>query len=347
MRVSIHALRSNPVHSRLYGGACLLVILFPILIGVASWIDGTWKMAGTAKGLSQHYGFWVIFISAPIVFVLTRYLLSVFTRTMENIDAFCVDKTPQTRRRLRKLIHRHVLSLSFRSRALAILLFIVFVLFTWWLFNVIKTISPIETYHHDVFDSYAHPWGFAVTKVYTLLVFLLIYSVSIFTALHVTVSMISILKFLSKENMLRVDLFHEDNCGGTSTFGNINLLILAIYSNFLAVDFAMYLTHRRTYLAIVVSLAAATVLAFAQSVIAVYYIHTSVQKKKRQYLKEMNNRLNQQFDTSFNRFPGGLLVLRNHVVDIHTYPYGKSTFAIVNCLRLTPALLAVVAYATK
>jgi hypothetical protein len=275
-------LLSNDKHlmqSRLYRGGCWLASLFPLAIAAACWIDGTWRMQDSGKGLRQHYGYWVIFVTTPVIFLLTLRLLDKFLKLMREIDNYCVELTDEMRGRLTKLVQRHIQSLLFQSRSVWILVFLVVVLLFWWLFNVIKTISPVETYHHDVFDAYAHPFGFYAAKFYTLLVFTLVYSFAIFVALHVTVSMISILRFLSRQSILRINLFHADNCGGTSTFGNINLIILGVYANFFAIDFAMYLTHRQTYLAIVASLTASCFLAIAQSVAAVYYIHTSLAKK--------------------------------------------------------------------
>jgi hypothetical protein len=335
-------------HSRAYRRACLLISLFPILIGIACWIDGTWRMADSGKGLSQHYGFWMIFLTTPVIVLLTTHLLDAFLKVIQKVDDYCVDMTDQMRGRVDKLVKRHTKSLLLRSRSAWVLGFVVLVLLFWWLFNIVKTISPFETYHHDVFDSYAHPFGFYVTKIYTLLVFTLVYAVAIFVALHVTASMISILKYLNRNNILRINLFHEDNCGGTSKFGNINLLILSIYANFFAVMCAMYMTHRTTYPAMIASLIACSVLAIAQSVVAVYYIHKTVAKKKRECIEAMTSRLSQQFAASLSRdnerFPNDLLAFRNQLIEVHTFPYAAGALAAVNMIRFAPVAIAVVSY---
>jgi len=307
-------------------------------------------MQEPAKGLSQHYGYWVIFITTPIIFLLASWLFGKFTKLISNIEQYCTEMDDDTRRRLETLVHRHTKSLKFKSLTVCIFVFLLIGLLYWWLFNVIKTISPSETYHHDVFDAYAHSWGFYTAKLYTLLVFSVVYSIAIFIALHVTVSMISILRFLSKHNILRINLFHADNCGGTSPFGNINLIILGIYSNFFAIDFAMFITHRETYLAVVASLAAAFALAITQSIAAVYSIHTSLAKKKSESLEAMAERLNRQFDSSLGkgtRLPSDLLTFRNHLADVYTYPYATGALTAVNVIRFAPAALAVITYVAK
>ena len=304
-------------------------------------------MQDHGKGLSQHYGYWVIFVSTPVILFLTFYLMDAFLKAIRDIDVYSSDMTDEMRARLDRLVQRHIQSLSLQASSIWVFVFLVIILIFWWLFNVIKTISPIETYRHDVFDAYAHPFGFYTAKIYTLLVFTLVYSFAVFVALHITVSMISILKFLSRNDILRINLFHADNCGGTSKFGNINLMILGIYSNFFAIFYAMYLTHRQTYLAMIVGLLACSFLAIAQSVAAVYYIHKTVAKKKRECIEITAVRLNQQFALSLDagdKFPSDLLAIRNHLVEVHTYPYASGALVAVNIFRFAPAIIAVMSY---
>ncbi|MDQ3820399.1 MAG: hypothetical protein M3362_22335 [Acidobacteriota bacterium] len=304
-------------------------------------------MQDSGKGLIQHYGFWAIFVTTPVIFLLTSHLFDTFLSSIRQLDNYCIDLTDEMQGRVNKLVQRHIRSLSIRSKSASIFIFLMIVLLFWWLFNIIKTITPVETYHHDVFDAYAHPFGFYTAKFYIFLVFTLAYSVAIFVALHITISMISILKFLFRNNILRINLFHEDNCGGTSTFGNINLIILAIYANFFIVIFAMYITHRQTYLAMMVSLIACSFLAIIQSLIAVYYIHKAVSKKKRECLEATTIRLNQQFASSLqqgSKFPSDLLEFRNYLVKIHTFPYVTNALVAVNVIQFTPAAIALMSY---
>lgn len=338
------------MRSRIYRRAALFTSFFPAFIMIACWIDGTWRMQEPGKGLSQHYGYWVIFLTTPLTFILTLRLLVTFLKSIRDIDKYCIDLTDELRSRVNKLVKRHIRSLLIRSHSAWILVFLMIVLLFWWLFNLIKTISPVETYSHDVFDAYTHTFGFYTARIYIILFFTLVYSVAIFISLHVTASMISILKFLCNQNILRINLFHADNCGGTSTFGNINLMILSIYSNFFAVIYAMYMTHRQTYLAITVALTACSFLAIAQSVTAVYYIHKTVAKKKRECIEDMTARLNKQFASSLqqgDKFPSDLLAFRNHLVDLHTFPYARGALIAVNVLRFAPVALAVISYFTK
>lgn len=325
----------------------LFYLLFPIIIGIGTRLDGTWTMQFPGKGFSQHYGFWAIFITTPVILLLTSWLLESFVDTLQNINQYCIDRGAELRLRMEAIASRHVRSLALRSPSKWILVFIMFAMLAWCCFNVLKTISPVDTYHHDVFDAYSHPFGFYSAKVYVFLAFTLVYAMAIFVALHVTFSMISILKFLNSNSMLQIDIFHEDNCGGTSRFGNINLMIMSIYVNFFIVICAMYITHRTTYLVMTGSLVASFLLGLAQSVFAVYYIHAAIAQKKRECLKILRGELNQQTALSLTpngSFPTDLLTLRNHLVDLHTFPYVSGAEIAVNVLRFAPAILAIIGY---
>src|SRR5437764_1141584 len=121
------------LHSRIYRRACLFACLFPVVIGIACWIDGTWRMQDSGKGFSQHYGFWAIFLTTPIIFLLTSRLVDSFLNHIRKVDNYCVDLTEEMRGRVDKLVRRHVRSLSLRSRSAWILGFIMLVLLFWWL----------------------------------------------------------------------------------------------------------------------------------------------------------------------------------------------------------------------
>jgi hypothetical protein len=51
----------------------VVVTAFPVLIVIAAWIDGTLRMSGGHKGLTQHYGFWTIFVTTPLINMPARW----------------------------------------------------------------------------------------------------------------------------------------------------------------------------------------------------------------------------------------------------------------------------------
>jgi hypothetical protein len=331
---------------RAYRLLLFFLVNLPLVIVIGSFVDGTWMMPGPAKGLAQHFGYWTIFATSPLIVFLSCFLFQKFTTVVQKTDQYCVGLDEETQRRLEKLVQRHLSSLQLRSRSAWILLFIVFVLLCWWVVNVVKVMQPLNTYGHDVFDSFAHPYGFYAARIYVLVVFAFVYSVAMFLSLHITVSLVSILKFLRSNEILLINLFHEDNCGGTGQFGTINLVILALYGNFFAVIYAMYQTHRQAYLVMVTSLVFCAGVAIAQSVVAVFHIHKAVAQKKKACIEAVAAKLNEQVATSLRggTFPHDLLVFRNHLIGIHTFPYTAKALVAVNFIRFAPAVLAIFSY---
>jgi hypothetical protein len=324
--------------------------LAPIIIAIACVSDGTWKMHDPGKGFVQHYGFWAIFITTPIILFLSSHLLYEFTETISKTAAYCAEMTFELRTKLEHLVDRHVNSLALRSPSAAILFMIVFGMLVWCIVNVQETIDPTRTYHHDVFDAYAHKAGFYSTKTYVFIVFAVAYAIATFVAVHVTVSLISVMKFLCRHDAIKVDFFHRDNCGGMSRFGNINLLILAIYANFFIVIYAMYFTHRFAYPVMIASFVVSIALTLGQSIVAVYYIHQAIAKKKRECLDIVTSRLNSLVPASMPpkaKFPSELLAFRNHILSVHTFPYAKGASAAVNVIRFAPAAMAVIGLIMK
>jgi hypothetical protein len=327
----------------------LVALAFPFLIAFACWIDGTWKLADSGKGFSQYYGFWTIFVTTPIILVLTARVFDTFIASIKDRSAYCIDGPDETRSQIDKLAEKHIKSLSLQSASAWILVFVLIAAFYKWQTNWVSTLwpTPLHTFNHDVFDSSAHLFGFYVTRAYVFFTYVLVYAPALFVVGHVTWSMISILKYVCDDHVLRINLFHRDNCGGTSIFGNINLLILTIYVNFFAVICLMYITHGHAYEAITTALLTCSVLVIVQSIAAVYYIHKAVRQKKFECIKEIAEKLNQGAAESIQadkHFPNDLLALRTHVMGLHTFPYTAFALMVVNVIRVLAPALAVFAF---
>jgi len=334
--------------------AVCIYLLLPCAMGIAARLDGTWKLPGNDKGFSQHFGYWVLFLTTPVVLLVTAHLLETFTATIRSLDVLYVRSSANLQRKTERLIAHHLDHLSLRTLpAISLCLFIVLVMVFFCIVNVINTSSPgavRHTYGHDSYDALPHVLSFYVGKTYIFLVFPVVYAIALFVAFQVTYAMMSILRFLGNNDMLQINLFHEDNCGGTSRFGNANLLIMAIYANFITVRAMMYLTHHTTYFVANASLLGCSVAAAAQSVIAVYSIHRVLVRKKHECIEALAHRLNVDVDTTLRaggRFSSDVLAFRNHVAGLYTYPYAKPALAAVNVIRFLPAAFALAATLMK
>jgi hypothetical protein len=320
-----------------------LALLLPLTVAGAALVDGSWSLPDDGKGLTQHYGFWAYFITTPVILALTWTLTDEFVRYIGNPSLYTVPPSSNDRQRLSSLVRIHVRSLRLQSWSKSIIAFAMMAMLLWWVVNVVETLRPEGVYGHDVLDAYRHPAGFYLAHIYTLFVFVDVYAQAIFLVLHVTISLIAVLRYLNRFDLLRVDFFHQDKCGGVSEFGRLNLLVLAIYANWFIVIYAMYLTHRHSYLVMELSLLACSILATAQSIVGVFFVHKLVDRKRRICLTEINSHLNAGLIavSSNGKFPTDLLSLRNHILGVHSYPYSDGASVLMNVIRFAPALIAI------
>lgn len=334
--------------------AVVAYLLMPCTMAIAAWLDDAWELQGHDKGFSQHFGYWVLFLTTPVVLLLTACLVERFSVTIRSLDVLYVRPSAELRQKADRLVAQHLEHLSLKTiPSVAVFALIVLVMLFFCIVNVINTASAEavrNTYGHDSFDALPHVFSFYVGKLYVFMVFPVVYATALFVAFQVTYSMMSILRFLERHDILQINLFHEDNCGGTSRFGDANLLIMLIYTIFIAVRATMYLTHHTTYFVGNAALFGCSIAAATQSILAVYSIHRVLVRKKRECLDALGRRLNVDVDTTLRvggNFSSDLLAFRNHVVGLHTYPYAKPALAAVNAIRFLPAILAILATATK
>jgi hypothetical protein len=331
--------------------AALIFLLLPLAVLAATCTDGTFSMQGSAKGLAQHRGFWIIFVTTPGLIALTGALLDRFVAILEAPGEYLSVRATDTQRaKFSQMLIETIESLSLRTRSRYVLYFGVIVGLSYFVINVIKTWNPYDTYGHDVFDAWAHQSGFFVTKLYLLPIFLLVYPISIFVTAHVSWSMVQLLRYLCDNDVLEISYFHEDNCGGTSCFGEINMMVMVVYTLLFAVLLGMLLTHSRTYFVTSSGLLFCSVAISVQSISAVWAIHAFVRKKKFARLREITKKLDDDLTDSLENdktFRSNLLGIRNHVQGMSTFPYAANVALAVNALRLAPVLTGVFTFAKQ
>jgi hypothetical protein len=320
----------------------MIFIAFPTVICIGSKIDGTWRMEGSGKGFFQHYGMLTIFLATPLLVALSAIALQKFLEALGSLEKYSVGgKVPPE---LEEMVLKHVQSLSLRTKWGTILIVFSIVGLLFGVANILQTINPIQTYGNDVFDGYSYSLGFYLTKTYLCAIWIVAYPAALFVVLHITVSMVCILRYMCSQKLLRIDFFHPDNCGGVSAFGVINILIMGAYACLFAIMGALQVTHSRNdYATIVIPLLMVSLVFVAQSFGAVYYIHRFAAVKKKESLDIINGFLNTEMQSLFvtKQFSPGLIYARNHLLGIRTYPYAKLSTLLVNGFRFVPALAAI------
>lgn len=328
--------------------ALFTLLVLPAGMALAARLDNTWKIP-QGVGFSQHLGFALIFGVTPVLLLLTSYVLETFVATLQCIDDYCVPFDVKVRQELATLTEKHVQYVTLRGDTAPLLVFVVIGFLFWIIWNIVHTIDPIPTYGHDVFDAWAHRYGFFAAKLYVLVALAVVWSVAIFVSTQATYSMISVLWFLKEKNALQVNVFHHDNCGGTSMFGWINLAITAIIALLLLVVLAMAVTHQRTYAVLYAGFLGCTLFVFAQSIGAVYAMHQVLMTKKNDCLLSIATTLNAhviaEFTQPSTQFRYDLLAYRSHLLRLNTFPYARSARVLINVLRAVPVVAGVITFA--
>ena len=326
--------------------AVLLFCVFPFLIGWCCKVDDTLELPAEGKGLFQHYGFWAIFVTTPVILILSAALLERFIDTITNLDVHYVGSDSDTEATLNELVRGLISHISLRSFSSTILLVISTALAGFATYNIVTTLDPRPVYGHDVFDALRHPYGFFTTKVYVFMVFTVTWSIAVFLATSVTVSLVMLLKFLTRHRILQINVFHSDNCGGTSRFGTINLLVLALYVCLLSVPIVMFVTHKRTYLVMNAAVFGCLLLVI-QNIVGVYYIRRLVAQKKEECIQATSRLLNAQLRETFDggAFADSLLAFHAHIMAMHTLPYTRGALATVGLINLASAAVAIFSFA--
>lgn len=327
-----------------YKGIIIIVLvsmMFPMLNYIGSFIDGTLFLPENGKGLFQHYGIWAFFISTPIIFLLTIYTIKKFINLISILQNYTIDlKLPLN---VQKLIKSQIKSISLKTNTRYILLLFMIIGFMFSIVNIIQTINPLETFGNDVYDAYNYTWGFIINKFHLCILWVIIYPITIFILIHIYLSILIILRKMYKLNIFRIDVFSEDGCGGVSCFGLINLMIMSIYMCIFCVIIALKFTHTKEYFTINFPMITMSIFFIIHNFIGVYYLHKLIKTQKNLFLNKVNSMLNNKID-DLSSFSYELLLLRNHIISIKTYPYSKSVFIFINLLKFSPSIIAVVNY---
>jgi hypothetical protein len=319
----------------------LISSVVPVGLVYVTYLEGTWSLPGRGRGLGEHYGYWAFFATTPLVLLLGWLMLITWRNLLEELPRYSVNGRLPTA--VADLVHQHVDSLMLRTRWRYMLWLFTIIAAYLIVLNVRRTIDPVPVYGNDVFDSLQYRWSFLVGKFYLTLLYCLVYPSVIFISIHITISLIVLLKRMCELDVLRIDYFHSDNCGGVSKFGLVNLLVMSIYSAFAVILFCLHQTHNYAQPVNALPSFILSALLIAQSTGAVYYMHKFVRIKKRLALEVINKQLNDQFSDvrRTKNFPSDLLSVRSHLLSLRTYPYANTASLLVNGLRFAPAVAGV------
>jgi hypothetical protein len=311
---------------------------FAVIGGAA--IDRTFFIqADVGRGLFRHFGFWGYVFTSPLIAFLTWLLLKGTAEITDRVTMYTTElELPDG---LKRLIDFHTRILQLRTWFSLLLVVGAFLGFCVTLLNMKWVMDPIPHYGANSFDSKDHLAGFITMRLYVGLLSMVLYPVAVFLCLEVTWFIHDVLSYIWRKGIVRIEFFHPDNCGGFSAFGSLNLTIMGIYFLILIELLAAIRTHSGHIQIQIIPLCVISILMVLQSIGAVYSIHRCVRRKRAEALRSVTDQLDSGFKSvqTENSTFSNLLLLRNHLLQIKTFPYSRYVLGLVNLLRFAPAAI--------
>ena len=313
--------------------------LFPSFSFLSCTIEYTIYLPGNGRGFFQHYGYWALFATAPILILLTLFLIDKLIFLTSNISKFITEaEVPPP---LKNKIEKSLNSLALRTKTKYIFYLFQIIGLLGSIANIVNTIKPKGIYGNDVYDSFSYFWGFLSGKFFLSFIWIFVYPTVFFIIYHVSWTMLDILRHLYQKQILFIDFFNKDNCGGVSIFGLINFIIVSIYMNIIIVLFALSITHANNYPTLVLSIGFVSILSISHSFYGVYYVQKIVKDKKNEYLDSINLELNKRVK-NLKSFSQDLIFLRNHILSVKTYPYTRFISFFINTFRISSGIITLI-----
>lgn len=252
-----------------YGGVAAILaigLLQVAAIVAAAYLDHTWFLSNNGKGLLQHYGAWVIVATDPLILLATSFAYYRFRLTLTRLRQ---SVAPPKASDLTKISRRYMAFVQGRDSGRFLYAFFVIIGLLCWINNIVKTVNPIPYYRHDVFDAYAHFNGFIAYKVCLFLSWVIVYPISGYLLISISLSTWIILERCRRRRLLTLRVTHPDNCYGLASLGTLNISLLWPYLLGYIVIFSLMITHGSWYEAALIPLAVLSGLLLTMSYVVI------------------------------------------------------------------------------
>lgn len=320
---------------------CMIMLTLWGVVGVGSLLDDTLYLKDNGIGYLEHKGLWAFTITIPIMLISLYLLLNSYYDMNQKINRFFKNESPPSK--LNDIFSKYddlLFLKNFQSKAILFLFFIVGFLAV--LVNIKQTFDPVITYGNDVFDSKQYLFGFILAKIYLWIIWGWIYPTIFYILLIIMFANFQTMSFISKKGD-KLDVFNQDNCGGTSIFGDITS---AIMIQFLCVFFVIIMlinTHSASYLTLVIPLILSSIFFILFSYFTVIQISAFVKCQKKMIIETLNKRL----DKIVNKDEKSLIFLKTlkykeQIIQVHSSPYVKFSLVISNSVSFIPIFIAVI-----
>lgn len=343
-RNTVGRLFTDDLRPRIILCAIPLVVsaLYGTVLIVAASRDGALHLQYPGRGLLDHFGFWACFVSAPLVVISTYVAVAYFLRLLAQIGDVSVDGLNNND--IQAIVRPHVRSVFLEDRWRSALAFFVFigVAVSIAIFRQLR--DPIAYWGNDVFNATQYRRSYVAANLFLLLTWGVIYPTGLFYGLHITCSTELIVARLRALRLLRLDFLNIDRCAGMAKYGTLNLLVMLIYFWPLAALYVLHMTHRYTYLSLIVGAIGISAVLIVQSVYGLFWISRAITREKSSTVKTLNRKIESAMSDAAGSPTAALATMeyRDRVLSVTTIPYSARISVMVNVLRFVPTAVAAV-----
>jgi len=303
-----------------------------IAVLVASHMDKTWIMPSPGIGLSRHYGAWAILVSDPLLLVAVGYAHYRFRLALSNLPLSSVTNAHQRQRRLILPYLGWVRGNRYGAfvYALCVMLGILC-----WVNNIHQVLAPTPFYHHDVFDSSSHIWGFVAYRICLFTSWVIVYPVVGYLLISMSISTWFILDACRQQGLLRPHVTHPDNCYGLQNLGVLNISLLWPYLLSYTVMFLLLITHDNWYTSILIPVVAVTLLFLAMSFLVIQPSYSLLRDAKTRAYEELvrwSTEVRDRKNADISEFA----IERLCFTTAYASPYTKGAKIVLVAMRLLP-----------
>ena len=219
--------------------------IFPALALLAGYVDDTTRLRPAGRGVFEHYGFHALFISAPVLVLLTWRVIGTLARLIsEPLPAL----SPSAATGLSSLQHELqdvVLCRVPRGKQLLLLFRLVGVFAV--VANADSTRHPVDVYGQDVFDSSGHAVGYLAGRIFLSYYWIYLLPLVLYLAAASIAVAAKIAAYIDALPDYDVRCFASDRCGGFKELGRLMTLVVYLWVPIVFVIIALKETHANFY----------------------------------------------------------------------------------------------------
>ena len=327
--------------------SCFMAVLFTVLFLTGSLIDQTLIMKGRDIGLLEHpttWAFLIIQIIAPIF--LNKGVEKLFTFLKKNDIIYSKKELSGYLSLFTKHTSRQA---NFGKFCYTFLTLVGIICFAW---NSFQNQNPLRFLGFDFWDSFNHPFGYWVTRIYKL--YLWVFFLPAIIHIHISILFVlhKLLKDSTKENFFVLRPYNQDEHAGVGVIIKIAItppipiLILGSLS-----VLGAFIIHGQTGITPLIGLCLVSLLLILIYLIPAIQLRRIIKSEKKRQLTEITEKQNELYfelvkdvkaknETDILETLNSLTTVFDQVKSISIWPYWKSMLKIVGIINI-PVIISI------